>query len=112
MTTLTKAELENGLIESLGLDNKSAKKFVDLFFEEIMLALESNEVVKLPGFGNLVTNDKKRRPARNPRTGQAAEVSARRVVVLKSSNKLKKSIAHGETAIHRQDQNRRSEGIE
>ena len=92
MTTLTKAELAKGLIKTLEFDKQDAKNFVDLFFEEMGLALENNEQVKLPGFGNLTTNDKGKRPARNPRTGKSAVVSARRVVVFNSSNRLKASV--------------------
>lgn len=49
---LTKAEMAERLFEEVGLNKREAKEIVELFFEEIKLCLESNEHVKLSGFGN------------------------------------------------------------
>ena len=40
------------LFNELGLNKREAKELVDIFFEEIRLALEHNQPVKLSGFGN------------------------------------------------------------
>ena len=48
--------------------------------------------MKLPGFGNFELRDKRPRPGRNPKTGDAYLVTARRVVTFKASHKLKGSI--------------------
>lgn len=49
--TLTKAELADMLFERVGLNKREAKDMVEGFFEEIRLALERGESVKLSGFG-------------------------------------------------------------
>ncbi|MFT5453150.1 MAG: integration host factor subunit alpha, partial [Enterobacterales bacterium] len=49
---LTKAALAEKLFEELGLNKREAKEIIEVFFEEIRQALESNEQVKLSGFGN------------------------------------------------------------
>jgi len=49
---LTKAALAEKLFDELGLNKREAKEIVEVFFEEIRMALESNEQVKLSGFGN------------------------------------------------------------
>ena len=89
MTALTKAELAEMLFEDLGLNKREAKEIVESFFEEIRTALESNEQVKLSGFGNFELRDKKTRPGRNPKTGEEIPISERRVVTFKPGQKLK-----------------------
>lgn len=88
-TTVTKAELALEITEKLGLTNREAKEIVDQFFEEICLALEAGEEIKLSGFGNLRLRDKKARPGRNPKTGEERTISARRVVTFRPGKKLK-----------------------
>ncbi|MDG1225622.1 MAG: integration host factor subunit alpha, partial [Burkholderiales bacterium] len=78
--TLTKAELSDILFEKIGLNKSEAKEFVEIFFEEIRRCLEKGEDVKLSGFGNFQLRDKTQRPGRNPKTGEAIPISARRVV--------------------------------
>ena len=86
---LTKAEMSERLFEELGLNKREAKEIVELFFEEIRASLESNENVKLSGFGNFDLRDKKERPGRNPKTGEEIPISARRVVTFKPGTKTK-----------------------
>ena len=87
--TLTKARMADGLFEELGLNKREAKEFVELFFEEIRVALARNEAVKVSGFGNFGLRDKRERPGRNPRTGEDIPITARRVVTFRPGQKLK-----------------------
>lgn len=90
--TLTKAELAELLFEQVGLNKREAKDMVETFFEEIRDSLRRGEVVKLSGFGNFQLRDKPQRPGRNPRTGEAIPIAARRVVTFHSSQKLKETV--------------------
>lgn len=87
--SLTKAELAEMLFDSLGLNKREAKDFVDAFFDEIRTTLESGDSVKLSGFGNFQLRDKPQRPGRNPKTGEEIPIAARRVVTFHPSQKLK-----------------------
>ncbi|MDP2783750.1 MAG: integration host factor subunit alpha [Sulfurimicrobium sp.] len=87
--TLTKAELADMLFEQVGLNKREAKDMVESFFEEIRLALEEGDGVKLSGFGNFELRDKPQRPGRNPKTGEEIPITARRVVTFHASQKLK-----------------------
>jgi len=87
--TLTKAELAELLFERVGLNKRESKDMVETFFEEIRDALERGDSVKLSGFGNFQLRDKPQRPGRNPKTGEAIPISARRVVTFHASQKLK-----------------------
>ena len=89
MSALTKSEMADKLFEELGLNKREAKELVEQFFEEIRVCLENNEQVKLSGFGNFDLRDKRQRPGRNPKTGEAIPISARRVVTFRPGQKLK-----------------------
>ena len=90
---LTKADMAEKLFEDLGLNKREAKELVELFFEEIRVALENGRQVKLSGFGNFDLREKNQRPGRNPKTGEEIPISARRVVTFKASQKLKDRVA-------------------
>lgn len=93
--TLTKAELAELLFDQVGLNKREAKDMVEAFFEAIRDALENGESVKLSGFGNFQLRDKPQRPGRNPKTGEAIPIAARRVVTFHASQKLKALVEAG-----------------
>ena len=95
-STLTKAELTELLYEQVGLNKREAKEMVETFFEEICVALQRGEAVKLSGFGNFQLRDKPQRPRRNPRTGEEIPITARRVVTFHASQKLKSMVESAE----------------
>ncbi|MEJ2114569.1 MAG: integration host factor subunit alpha [Gammaproteobacteria bacterium] len=86
---LTKADMAENLFEELGLNKREAKELVEIFFEEVRVALEQGHEVKLSGFGNFILRDKNQRPGRNPKTGEEIPISARRVVTFRPGQKLK-----------------------
>jgi len=86
---LTKAYMAENLFEELGLNKREAKELVEIFFEEVRVALEQGHEVKLSGFGNFILRDKNQRPGRNPKTGEEIPISARRVVTFRPGQKLK-----------------------
>jgi len=49
---LTKADLAERLFTKFGISKRDAKLIVESFFEEIRIALEAGDQVKLSGFGN------------------------------------------------------------
>jgi integration host factor subunit alpha len=89
MAALTKSDMADMLFEELGLNKREAKEIVEMFFEEIRASLESNEQVKISGFGNFELRDKGERPGRNPKTGEEIPITPRRVVTFKPGQKLK-----------------------
>ena len=94
--TLTKVEIADSLIQKFDLTKREAKDLVESFFEEIRVALESGDDVKLSGFGNFQVRDKPARPGRNPKTGEVIPIAARRVVTFHASQKLKGIVEQGE----------------
>ena len=93
---LTKAQLAELLFEQIGLNKRESKEMIDAFFELISERLVEGKDVKISGFGNFQIRTKAPRPGRNPRTGEAIPIEARRVVTFHASHKLKDQIqAHG-----------------
>ena len=90
--SLTKAKLVDYLHKKMGLPKKDCLQIVETFFEEIMLALEKGEEVKLPGLGNFSTSYKKSRPGRNPKTGEKHQIKARNVINFKAGKKLREQL--------------------
>ena len=90
--SLTKAQLAELLFDHIGLNKRESKDLVDAFFELIAQQLVAGNEVKLSGFGNFQIRTKAPRPGRNPRTGEAIPIQARRVVTFHASSKLKEQI--------------------
>lgn len=79
---LTRTQAADSLFDRLGLNKSEARELVNLFFfEEICIALCRGEPVCLPRFGSFNLRNKNPRPGRNPSTGKAVAIRARRVVV-------------------------------
>ncbi len=93
--TLTKAELVDTLCAQLGLNQREAKEMVEALFEELAGCLARGEETKLSGFGVVTVRQKEERPGRNPKTGEAASIAARRVVTFHPSGKLKDAVEQG-----------------
>ena len=89
---LTKAHLAELLFEKIGLNKRESKDMIDAFFNQISDRLVDGNDVKLSGFGNFQIRTKAPRPGRNPRTGEAIPIKARRVVTFHASHKLKDQI--------------------
>ena len=90
--TLTKAELAELLFDRLGLNKRESKDMIDAFFDLIAASLVDGTDVKISGFGNFQIRTKAPRPGRNPRTGEAIPIQARRVVTFHASHKLKEQL--------------------
>ncbi len=86
---LTKEDMAESLFNELGLNKREARELVDLYFHQLVACLALGEQIKLSGFGNFDLRDKNERPGRNPKTGEKALITARRVVKFSPGNKLK-----------------------
>ena len=95
MATVTRADLSEAVWQEVGLPGREAAQLVDMVIEAIAERLAAGETVKISGFGSFTLRDKGPRLGRNPKTGEAAEISPRRVVVFRASPGLKKRIEEG-----------------
>lgn len=78
--------------ENQGLTLHEVEKIVDLFFEEIVDRLASGGRVELRGFGAFTTRSRDARIGRNPRTGEAVSVGAKRVPYFKPGKEMRERL--------------------
>lgn len=91
--TLTKADLVESVFEKVGFSKKESSELVELVFETIKKTLEKGEKIKVSGFGKFEVRQKNPRRGRNPQTGSEIEITARRVLTFKPSQRLKQELA-------------------
>lgn len=90
--SVTKADIVERVYKEAGFSKKEAADLVDLIFKVIKETLSRGEKVKISGFGNFSIRDKATRMGRNPQTGDAMPISARRVLTFKPSQILRDDI--------------------
>lgn len=93
MATITRNDFANRLRERFGLTTTDSFKLVDIIFDEISESLVHGEEVKFAGFGTFKILTKAQRLGRNPKTGEPAIISARRVASFRPSNEFRKRVA-------------------
>tara|TARA_A100001015_G_C15043974_1_gene742001 strand:- start:1378 stop:1662 length:285 start_codon:yes stop_codon:yes gene_type:complete len=93
---MTKTWTRNDLIEQIhskvGLSLTDSSNLIEDIFNEILVALEKGDDVKLSSFGTFLIKNKNSRIGRNPKTGVEANISARKVVTFNPSNLIRKKV--------------------
>jgi DNA-binding protein HU-beta len=90
---LKKSELVERMAEREGMSKKYATTALDAMLASITDALKRGETVMLPGFGTFLVRNRSERQGRNPLTGEAVIMAARRVPVFKPGKTLKESVS-------------------
>lgn len=89
---MTKSDIVDKIHTTTGLSKKDSAEMMESVFDIIKSTLESGETIKVSGFGSFVVNQKEARRGRNPQTGDAITIEARRVLTFKPSTILRQSI--------------------
>jgi nucleoid DNA-binding protein len=95
---MTKLEIINEVSEKIGLPRNISEKAVEAIIGLIKETLQKGEPVILRKFGSFHVKDKKERIGRNPKTGEEATISARRVVRFKSGKYFKQIVDAGHSS--------------
>lgn len=87
--------IRSELLSSLAKDNadlrtEDVEQVVDIFFDEISQRLAEGGRVELRGFGAFSTRAREARQGRNPRTGAAVEVEAKRVPYFRPGKEMRR----------------------
>jgi len=90
--TLTKEELVNAIAEANGYPRNRSVELVEILLELIKSKLAAGEDVLISGFGKFCVKEKHQRRGRNPASGEAMMLDARRVVTFKCSGQLREKI--------------------
>ena len=93
--TTTKSDLVNAVAGANGFPQNKSAEIVETLIDLIKTKLAAGEDVLISGFGKFCVKEKKERRGRNPSTGEAMMLEARKVVTFKCSgqsrNKINKS---------------------
>ncbi len=90
--TVTKKEIVRYLHERSGFSARSLARVVDRLFEEIKLALERGEEVKIVRFGNFEPYQRPSRKGVSPKDGRPIQIEGKKTVVFRPSPTLKELI--------------------
>jgi len=74
------------------LYQRDIERIVSTIFEEISAALARGDRVELRGFGAFSVKQRAARVARNPRTGEAVQVTEKHVPFFKTGKELRQSL--------------------
>ena len=89
---MTKADIIEKLHTATGLSKKDSATMMESVFTIMKESLEAGETIKISGFGVFEPKQKNARRGRNPQTGEAITIEARKVLTFKPSSVLKQSI--------------------
>jgi len=89
---MTKSDIVEKVYEKIGFSKKETMEMVDSVFDIIRDTLTEGDRVKIANFGNFEVRQKRSRKGRNPQTGEAMEISARKVLSFKPSVMLKREL--------------------
>ena len=89
--------IRSELLQALAADNSDLRPeeiepVVSIFFDEIAKRLAEGGRVELRGFGAFSTRDREARTGRNPRTGEAVDVPAKRVPYFKPGKEMRERL--------------------
>ena len=90
MAGMTKSQIAEHLAEKTGLTKKVSAQYIE---ELAALAYkQAKNTFTLPGLGKLVLVNRKARMGRNPATGEAIKIAAKRVVKFRVAKAAKDAI--------------------
>jgi len=90
--SVTKKELIELVAKKGNLTNKGAKQAVKVFLDGIRDSLKRGEKVVITGFGTFSVRTRKERKGRNPKTGEAIKINARKAPGFTAGKSLKKAV--------------------
>src|SRR6266480_1785098 len=89
---MTQTAIVRELAETTGVNNRVAKQFMDSLAQLAVRETKKSGVFVMPGIGRLVRAERKARVGRNPATGEAIKIPAKRVVKFRVAKSVKDAI--------------------
>ena len=89
---MNKSELIDAVAASAGLTKADAGRAIDATTAAITAALKKGDAVTLVGFGTFKVTQRAARTGRNPRTGAALKIAARKAPAFTAGKTLKDSV--------------------
>jgi len=90
---VNKNELVDAVATAATIKKSEAETVIDAVFDSITKELKKGGEVRLTGFGTFVVSNRAATEGRNPRTGEAIKIAARKVPRFRAGKGLKDAIA-------------------
>jgi len=91
-TKMTQSQIVKEMAGSTGMPTKAAKTFMTNLAELAVRETKKNGMFVIPGIGRLVRVERKARMGRNPATGEAIKIPAKKVVKFRVAKAVKDAI--------------------
>lgn len=85
---MNKAELVEKIAGDAGISKKEANAALDAFTDAVTKTLKKGDKVTLVGFGTFSVSKRAARTGRNPQTGAAIKIKAKKVAKFKAGAEL------------------------
>ena len=89
---MNKSELIDHVAEAAGITKVVAKKAIDSYHEAVAGALKGGKRVEILGFGSFSVATREARTGRNPKTGEALQIAAKKVAKFKAGKELSEKL--------------------
>lgn len=89
---MNKGELIESVAAAADLSRAEATRAVDALIDSVTRSLSKGDTVSLVGFGTFTVKKRAARTGRNPRTGEAIQISASNVPGFKAGKALKDAV--------------------
>ena len=93
---MKKADIVERLHEKVGFSKSEVDTIVESVFDIIKETLQRGDKIVISKFGKFSIRNKRTRRGRNPQTGEAVEISARRILTFKPSVVLRAGLKTSE----------------
>ena len=91
---MTRVELTNKIAKALNTTQGEVEGYISTVLDCVKHGIVKDGRVTIRGFGCFITRDKVERDGRNPKTGEPAVITARRVVKFKAYEPFKQQVNH------------------
>ncbi len=92
MSKITKENLLEAIVKATECTKKCAGTALDAVIDEITKSLKAGKDVVLTGFGTFTVSKRAARMGRNPQTGAAIKIAAKKVPRFKAGKSLKDAV--------------------
>ena len=89
---MTKSQVNTAMAETMNVTKKQAGAFIEAFVELATSQAKKVGAFTIPGIGKLVLSKRKARMGRNPQTGEAIKIPAKKVVKMRLAKACKDAI--------------------
>lgn len=85
---MNKTQLIDAIAEDAGITKAAAKSALESFLKNVGQTLTNGEKISLVGFGSWSISERAEREGRNPQTGKAIKIAAKKMVKFKAGSEL------------------------